>query len=526
MDYMDGFNGQREDNSESSAAISGSAKETSGNREELNKKLRQTFDGKIVRKDLTKHIKEGANVPIYVLEYLLGQYCNSDDEVIIERGVDTVKSILANNYVRPDEAQKVLSVLRKKGSHTVIDLITVELNMKADEYEATFSNLGLTKIPISEDYPEQYDRLLCGGIWCIVQLEYGAEDDDFGAVDDYGAEQKQKKSKQKNDSPVSITKLTPIQMPNVDMNQLKEGRKAFSKDEWIDVLLGAIDYNAEGFKDKNQKLTMLTRLLPFVEERLNLMELAPKGTGKSYIFSQISKKGWLVSGGVMTRAKMFYDMNKHQDGLVSYYDYVALDEISTIKFPDIDEMRGAMKGYLEASTYNVGNKAGSGKAGVVLLGNIRQEKMDVNNNMLEELPPLFEDSALIDRFHGFIKGWDVPRMNEDMKVNSWALNTEYFSEIMHALREDVIEKALVDELIEVPKDADTRDTKAVKRIATAYMKLLFPHWKAVDDVNKEEFKTYCLDRAVEMRQIIKTQLGIMDIEYKKHPMQEFKLRGE
>ena len=256
------------------------------------------------------------------------------------------------------------------------------------------------------------------------------------------------------------------------------------------------------------------------------MELAPKGTGKSYIFSQISKKGWLVSGGVMTRAKMFYDMNKRQEGLVSYFDYVALDEISTIKFPDIDEMRGAMKGYLEAGTYNVGVKAGSGKAGVILLGNIREEKMDVENNMLEELPPLFEYSALIDRFHGFIKGWDVPRMNEDMKVKDWALNTEYFSEIMHALREDVISKALVDELIEVPKDADTRDTRAVKRIATAYMKLFFPHWASIDDVNKEEFKKYCLDRAVEMRKIIKTQLGIMDTEFKKRPMQEFKLKGE
>ena len=238
MDYMDGFSGQREEKTESSAMAVDSESNTSGNREELNKKLRQTFDGKIVRKDLTKHIKEGANVPIYVLEYLLGQYCNSDDEAIIERGVETVKSILANNYVRPDEAQKVLSILRKKGSHTVIDLITVELNMKLDMYEASFSNLGLTRIPISEDYPEQYDRLLCGGIWCIVQLEYGGDgSDDFGIVGVDGGELRSKKSKQKDISPVSITKLTPIQMPNVDMNQLKEGRKAFNKNEWIDVLL-------------------------------------------------------------------------------------------------------------------------------------------------------------------------------------------------------------------------------------------------------------------------------------------------
>ena len=180
MDYMNGLNGQREENTENTEDTQ---KGSSVNREDLNRKLRQTFDGKIVRKDLTKHIKEGANVPIYVLEYLLGQYCNSDDNAIIERGVETVKSILSNNYVRPDEAQKVLSILRQKGSHTVIDMITVELNMKLDMYEASFSNLGLTRIPISEDYPEQYDRLLCGGIWCIVQLEYGGDgSDDFGIV--------------------------------------------------------------------------------------------------------------------------------------------------------------------------------------------------------------------------------------------------------------------------------------------------------------------------------------------------------
>ena len=269
---------------------------------------------------------------------------------------------------------------------------------------------------------------------------------------------------------------------------------------------------------------MLSRLLPFVEKRLNLIELAPKGTGKSYIFSQISKKGWLVSGGVMTRSKMFYDMSKKQEGLVSYYDYVALDEISTIKFPDINEMRGALKGYLESGSYNVGNKAGMGDAGLMILGNIRSENMDVNLNMFEELPSLFEDTALIDRLHGFIKGWDVPRMNENMKINDWGLNTEYFSEIMHALREDVIQKSLVDQLVEVPLEADTRDTNAVKKIATAYMKLLFPHYSTVEEVDKELFKKYCLDPAVEMRKIIKIQLGIMDIEYKKKPMQEYKIK--
>lgn len=231
-------------------------------RERINIKLRDVYDGKIVRKDLTKHIKEGANVPVYVLEYLLGQYCNSDDEAIIERGVATVKSILSNNYVRPDEAQKVLSVLRQKGSHTVIDMITVELNMKLDMYEASFSNLGLSKIPISEEYPEQYDRLLCGGIWCIVQLEYGTEgDQDFGIVDRDGAELRSKKAKQKDISPVSITKLTPIQMPNVDMSQLKAGRREFTKNEWIDILLRSTGMEPDEFtyREKWLLLTSTTK---------------------------------------------------------------------------------------------------------------------------------------------------------------------------------------------------------------------------------------------------------------------------
>ena len=276
---MDSYKPEEINNSEESATSS---------REELNKKLRGTFDGKIVRKDLTKHIKEGANVPIYVLEYLLGQYCNSDDEAIIERGVETVKSILANNYVRPDEAQKVLSILRKKGSHTVIDLITVELNMKLDMYEASFSNLGLTRIPISEDYPEQYDRLLCGGIWCIVQLEYGGDgSDDFGIVGVDGGELRSKKSKQKDISPVSITKLTPIQMPNVDMNQLKEGRKAFNKNEWIDVLLRSTGMEPDELSYR-EKWLLLTRMLPLVENNFNLCELGPRSTGKSHLYKEIS----------------------------------------------------------------------------------------------------------------------------------------------------------------------------------------------------------------------------------------------
>ena len=316
MSFMDVFNRKADDNVADNTTVAGAETLKDGSREELNRKLRQTFDGKIVRKDLTKHIKEGANVPIYVLEYLLGQYCNSDDEVIINRGVETVKSILSNNYVRPDEAQKVLSVLRQKGAHTVIDMITVELNMKLDMYEASFSNLGLTRIPISEEYPEQYDRLLCGGIWCIVQLEYGSDGyDDFGIVDQDGAELRSKKSKQKDLTPVSITKLTPIQMPNVDMNQLKQGRKDFTKNEWLDVLLRSTGMEPDELSYR-EKWLLLTRMIPLVENNFNLCELGPRSTGKSHLYKEISPNSILISGGQTTVANLFYNMGRKTMGLV------------------------------------------------------------------------------------------------------------------------------------------------------------------------------------------------------------------
>ena len=231
----------------------------------INSKLRQTFDGRIVRKDLTKKIKEGANVPVYVLEFLLGQYCSSDDPDVIEAGVNNVKRILAENYVRPDEAQKILSVLRQRGSYTVIDKITVNLNIKKDSYEAEFSNLGVKNIPISEAYPTKFDRLLCGGIWCIVQLEY-----------EYIEEEK-------NVSPIRIHKLTPIQMPHVDIEELKQGRKAFTQTEWMTILLRSIGMEPDKLNER-EKWLLIARMLPLVENNFNLCELGPRSTGKSHIY--------------------------------------------------------------------------------------------------------------------------------------------------------------------------------------------------------------------------------------------------
>lgn len=308
-----------------------------------------------------------------------------------------------------------------------------------------------------------------------------------------------------------LTDFVPFCPYTIDVDYYKEARKNFLLDEWIDILLGAIDYNPQGFETQSQKLSMLKRLLPFVEKRLNLIELAPKETGKSYVFSKISKYGWLISGGSITRAKMFFNMNKKTTGLVSHYDYIAFDEIQSITFKnDSLEMQGALKGYLESGEYRVGNNRGTGDSGLILLGNIDSYLMNETKNMFADLPEIFRESALLDRFHGFIKGWTIPKMKENLKANSWALNSEYFSEIVHALRDELKYRAMVDQLLEVPKNAATRDTEAIKRICTGFLKLLFPHVESAEQISETEFETYCLRPAKEMRGVIKMQLGILD----------------
>lgn len=324
-------------------------------RDEIKEKLRQNFDGKIVRKDLTKKIKEGANVPVYVLEFLLGQYCSSDDEAIIEKGVQNVKHILADNFVRPDEAQKILSQLRKKGSHTVIDMITVNLDIKKNCFFASFSNLGLDKVPISDEYPEKYDRLLCGGIWCIVQLDYEVEgDNNFGLVDLGGEPLQSSQKKQKDLTPISIRKLTPIQMPHIDIDELKRGRKAFTKDEWLDILLRSIGMEPDEFTER-EKWLLLTRMIPLVENNFNLCELGPRSTGKSHLYKEISPNSILISGGQTTVANLFYNMGRKSVGLVGLWDCVAFDEVAGIKFKDKDGIQ-IMKDYMASGLLPVVKK--------------------------------------------------------------------------------------------------------------------------------------------------------------------------
>ena len=361
-------------------------------RSNIKNKLRQYFDGKIVRKDLTKHIKEGANVPVYVLEFLLGQYCSSDDEEIIEGGVNNVKRILADNFVRPDEAQKVLSILRERGSYTVIDKITVHLNIKEDRYEAEFSNLGIKNIPIHQDYPSKYDRLLCGGIWCILQLDYEFIEED-----------------KKNTTPIRIRKLTPIQMPHIDMDDLKNGRKAFTKDEWMDVLLRSTGMEPDKF-DERVKWLLLARMIPLVENNFNLCELGPRSTGKSHIYKEISPNSILVSGGQTTVANLFYNMASKTVGLVGMWDVVAFDEVAGITFKDKDGVQ-IMKDYMASGSFARGREEKAASASMVFVGNINQsvDVLQKTSHLFEPFPAVMAyDTAFLDRMHCYVPGWEIP----------------------------------------------------------------------------------------------------------------------
>ena len=453
------------------------------NREEIKEKLRETFDGKIVRKDLTKQIKEGANVPVYVLEFLLGQYCSSDDPAIIEEGVQKVKRILADNFVRPDEAQKILSVLRKNGSHTVIDMITVELNIRDDRFYATFSNLGLRGIPIADEYPEKHDRLLCGGIWCIVQLEY-----------EYIEEEK-------NDCPIHIRKLTPIQMPHVDLEELKRGRKNFTKDEWIDVLLRSIGMEPDTLSYR-EKWLLITRMLPLVENNFNLCELGPRSTGKSHLYKEISPNSILVSGGQTTVANLFYNMSRKSVGLVGLWDCVAFDEVAGIRFKDKDGIQ-IMKDYMASGSFARGKEEKAASASMVFVGNINQS-VDVllkTSSLFDPFPPeMGTDTAFLDRMHCYLPGWEVPKFRPEHFTNDYGFITDYLAEFIRELRKEQYGDAL-DRYFRLGKNLNQRDTIAVRKMIDGYLKLLYPDGEFSKDDLEEVVKI-----SLEMRRRVKEQL--------------------
>ncbi len=450
--------------------------------DELAEKLHTYFAGKIVRKDLTKKIKEGANVPVYVLEYLLGMYCSSRNEDEIEAGVQNVKQILAENYVRPDEAQKIISKLRERGSYTVIDKVAVKLNYKDDIYEAEFSNLGLKGVPIAANYVSDYERLLCGGIWCIVQMEYFYDEADKGC-------------------PFVIRKLTPIQMPGLDIDEVKAARTNFSDEEWIDLVLRSTGMEPSQF-DKRVKWLHLARMIPLIENNYNLCELGPRGTGKSHIYKEISPNSILVSGGQTTVANLFYNMGNKTVGLVGMWDCVAFDEVAGIKFKDQDGVQ-IMKDYMASGSFARGKEEKNAYASMVFVGNINQS-VDVilkTSHLFEPFPEAMgNDTAFLDRMHCYIPGWEIPKYRPQYFTDDFGFITDYFSEVMRELRKisyaDAIEK-----YFKLGSNLNQRDVIAVKKTVSGLVKLVHPDGQFTKE-NVEEILRF----ALEMRRRVKEQL--------------------
>lgn len=441
--------------------------------DELNIKLNTYFAGRVVRKDLTKKIKEGANVPVYVLEYLLGMYCATDDEDSINEGVERVKKILSDNFVRPDEAEKVKSKIRELGQYTVIDKITVKLNEKKDIYEAEFSNLGLKGVEISAHYVKEYDKLLAGGIWSILKMNYFYDEE------------------VKDSSPFNISNLTPIQMPNVDLEEIFKGRRYFTKDEWIDVLLRSVGMESTQLENI-VKWHLLERMVPLVENNYNLCELGPRGTGKSHIYKEISPNSILVSGGQTTVANLFYNMARRKIGLVGLWDTVAFDEVAGITFKDKDGIQ-IMKDYMASGSFARGKEEKNASASMVFVGNINQS-VDVllkTSHLFDPFPEAMAyDSAFFDRMHYYIPGWEIPKFRPDYFTNEYGFITDYIAEFFREMRKRSFTDAF-DKYFTLGNNLNQRDVIAVRKTVSGLVKLLYPNGE-FDKEDIEEIIRYAL----------------------------------
>lgn len=450
---------------------------------EINKKLRTYFDGKIVRKDLTKSIKEGANVPVYVLEFLLGQYCNSDDEDIINDGIKSVKRILSENFVRPDEAQKVLSNLREKSVFTVIDRISVKLNIKTDKYEAEFSNLGIRDVIVGSEYVSKFDRLLCGGIWCIIKLYYEYDENDTKG------------------NPVHIRKLDPIQMPNIDLEEIKEARGQFTKEEWIDIIIRSTGMEPDKFTYR-EKWLLLARMIPLLENNYNLCELGPRSTGKSHIYKEISPNSILVSGGQTTVANLFYNMASKTVGLIGMWDCVAFDEVAGITFKDKDGIQ-IMKDYMASGSFARGKEEKSASASMVFVGNINQS-VDVllkTSHLFDPFPEaMATDTAFLDRMHAYVSGWEIPKYRPDFFTDTYGFITDFIAEFMKEMRKEQFSD-VYDKYFRLGSNLNQRDVIAVRKSVSGLTKLLYP-----DGIHTKDDIEEILKLSLELRRRVKEQL--------------------
>ena len=447
----------------------------------LDAKLNEHFGGRVVRKDLTKLIKEGANVPVYVLEYLLGMYCASDDEATIAEGLAKVKAILAENYVRPDEAEKIKSKIRELGQFKVIDKVSVKLNEKKDIYEATLINLNLRGVQIPAGMVKKYEKLLVGGIWCIITLAYYYEEN-------------------QKESPFVFLELKPIQMPNMEMGELFEGRAHFTKDEWTDALLRSTGLEPTHFETR-EKWHFLTRLIPFVEKNYNLCELGPRGTGKSHIYKEISPNSILVSGGQTTVANLFYNMSSRLVGLVGVWDVVAFDEVAGMTFKDKDGVQ-IMKDFMASGSFSRGRDSISADASMVFVGNINGsiENLVKTSHLFAPFPETMVDAAFFDRMHCYLPGWEIPKMRPEFLTNQYGFIVDYLAEFLREMRKRNFSDA-INKHFKLGGDLNQRDTIAVKRTVSGLLKLLYPHGEfGAEEV--EEVLRY----ALESRRRVKEQL--------------------
>src|SRR5437660_1758353 len=442
--------------------------------------LNRHFPGKVVRKDLTKLVKEGANVPVYVLEYLLGNYCASNDETVIEDGLRTVKKVLAENYVRPDEAEKVKSTIRERGSLKIIDKVTVTLNEKRDVYEALLSNLGVKGIEVPSSIVKKFEKLLVGGIWCLATLTYFFEENQKG-------------------SPFLLQDLKPIQMPNMDMEELFQGRRAFTEGQWIDVLLRSTGMEPTNFTER-VKWHLLARMVPLIENNFNITELGPRGTGKSHIYKEISPNSILVSGGQTTVANLFYNMARRMVGLVGVWDVVAFDEVAGISFKDKDGVQ-IMKDYMASGSFARGRDAVNAYASMVFVGNIdRVDTLVKTSHLFAPFPEAMIDSAFFDRFHAYVPGWEIPKMRPEFFTNQYGLIVDYLAEWLREMRKRNFGDA-INKYFKLGRDLNQRDTIAVKHTVSGLLKLLHPN----EQYDKEAVRR-CLEYALEARRRVKEQL--------------------
>ena len=465
---------------------------------EISEKIRQYFSAMSIFKDpeRTNSIFAGRNLPAFVKDFLLKRYLN------IQTGeIDTLALTQFLDQVVPSNGGSVKDKI-VSGEEVVLlarFIINIDLNKGIKQFSIPDYGIKLKEGIIPEyTYNKHKGELVDGEKWGIIKLCLLLDDD----------------GKKYHVQMVDYKPFRPYS--SVDVNYLAEARQHFTTQEWMDVLLSAMEYDPDGFTNMTQKMEFLTRLLIFAEPRLNVIELAPKGTGKSYVFGNLSKYGWLVSGGKVTRAKLFFDKTKQQNGIIKNHDFTVFDEIQTIVFQEPAEIQAALKSYLESGKTTIDNQEFTSECGLMLMGNIplTEQHRPVSPFYFNSLPENFRESALLDRFHCFIEGWLLPRINTSMIFRGWTINVEYFSEIMHTMRTQNIYNQIYDELVEIAPNTDTRDSKAVKRIATAYMKLLFPHWRTLELVNKQEFETFCLNPAIHRRGIVKQQCHYIDPEFK------------